>query len=255
VNGVNILLFDSDELTADGFVSVTGRRGDHLRKVLHVVKGQRLRAGVVRGSSGYARVCNVCDDVVQLAFEGVESVEVPSRDLVLVVPRPKALSRMVQAAASFRVRRIDVINAWRVDPAYLKSHKLEPSVLAEDARLGCEQGATTYVPDVEVHRSFSVFVDKVLRLRLAAEPGRRLLVGHPAEPGWPSVGIERALIPGFQQPLTLVIGPDGGFIEQELRQLTEVGGTLVHFGEAVLRSEVALVSGLSQIALLQRLHD
>jgi RsmE family RNA methyltransferase len=254
VNRVNVLLFDSDELTQEGLVSVKGRRCEHLRKVLHVVAGQTLRAGIVRGPLGKAVVCVVDETRVELRFKTSEPAVEPTLSLVLALPRPKALSRMVQAAASFGIRRLDVIDAWRVDPAYFKSHKLEPDVLAEDARLGCEQGATTYVPDVGVHRSFSSFVDEVLGPRLRAEPRNRLLVGHPAEPGWPSAGIEMALQPGSREPLTLVIGPDGGFIERELRTLTESGGSLVHFGDAVLRSEIALVSGLSQIALLQRLR-
>jgi RsmE family RNA methyltransferase len=160
---------------------------------------------------------------------------------------------MVQSAASFGIERIDIIGAWRVDDAYFESHKLEPRALAEDVRLGCEQGEQTFVPDIEVHRCFANFVDEVLRPRLLAEPERRLLIGHPDEPEWPSVAIEKALAPGFPQPVTLVLGPDGGFIDRELRRWTALGGVLVHFGEAVLRSEIALVSGLSQIALIRRL--
>jgi RsmE family RNA methyltransferase len=254
VNFVNILLFEREELSAEGLVSVQGRRFDHLRKVLHVANGQRLRAGIVRGPSGQATVCAMNETNILLSFEETENRATPTIALVLALPRPKALSRMVQAAASFGIKRLDIINAWRVDAAYFTSHKVSPEVLAEDARLGCEQGALTYVPPVEVHRYFAPFVEEVLAPRQLAAPGQRLLVGHPAEPGWPSAGIETAIPNGSREPITLVIGPDGGFIERELQSLTEAGGVLVHFGEAVLRSEIALVAGLSQIALIQRLN-
>lgn len=240
-------------MAADGGVLLRGRRHEHLRKVLQVQVGQRIHAGLVRGPRGRAEVLGFGDGWSELRFEATEVRPKPTVSLVIAVPRPKALSRMIQAAASFGMERVDIINAWRVDASYFQSHKLEPNTLAEDVRLGCEQGEQTFVPDVEVHRYFASFVDEVLRPRLLAEPRRRLLVGHPDEPEWPSAGIEKAVTPGFREPVTLVIGPDGGFIERELGSLTAVGGVLVHFGDAVLRSEIALVSGLSQIALLRRL--
>lgn len=250
---MNILLFDRDDLSDVGRVAITDGRLTHLRKVLQVKVGQRLRAGIVRGEVGQATVVRVDDEQVEFMFEPLVTPPIPKLDLVIAVPRPKALSRMLQAAASFGVRRIDVINAWRVDAAYFQSHKLNAPVLAEDLRLGCAQGGVTYVPDINVHRYFAAYVEEVLAPRLAGVPEQRLLIGHPDEPGWPSVGIEVALRGCASAPLTLVIGPDGGFIERELRSFAAIGGTRIHFGEAVLRSENALVAGMSQITLLQRL--
>jgi RsmE family RNA methyltransferase len=254
VNDVNLLLFKQDELTLDGRIFVQGRRYDHLRKVLRVTPGQSLRAGMVRGPRGHAVVRSVVEGAIELSFEATTEMRVPSLSVVIAVPRPKALSRMVQAAASFGLNQIDIVNAWRVDAAYFQSHKLEPSALAEEAWLGCEQGMNTYVPDVAVHRYFATFVDEVLNPRLRAEPNSQLLVGHPDEPDWPSATLESVLRCDAGVPTTLVLGPDGGFIERELSSLRAIGGALVNFGETVLRSEFALVAGLSQIALLRRFH-
>jgi RsmE family RNA methyltransferase len=249
---VNLLLFKPDELTNDGRIFVQGRRYDHLCKVLRVTPGQSLRAGMIRGPRGYATVRSVEVGTIELSFEHSEETIVPSLSVVIAVPRPKALSRMVQAAAAFGLKRIDIVNAWRVDAAYFQSHKLEPSALTEEAWLGCEQGMNTYVPDIAVHRYFAAFVDEVLSSRLRAEQNSRLLIGHPNEPKWPSVGIESVVRRDILVPTTMVLGPDGGFIDRELSSLTAIGGTLVNFGDAVLRSEFALVAGLSQITLLRR---
>jgi 16S rRNA (uracil1498-N3)-methyltransferase len=245
---VNLLLIDREELTEAGRVTLTDRRAEHLRRVLDVHVGQELNAGIVRGPRAVARVIAVGSEI-ELVIEAREASEVPTVDLVLAVPRPKALPRIVQAAASFGIRRVDIINAWRVDPSYFSSHKLSRGALVTDARLGCEQGRQTYVPEIEVHRFFVPYVEQVLGPRLVAERKRRLIVAHPAA----AQAIETVLAPGTPQPVVVAVGPDGGFLEREIGSLVGIGGELSHFGRAVLRSEIAVTAILSQIDLIRRL--
>ena len=244
---MNLLLLDRDEVLADGRVVLNDRRADHLRRVIGVRIGQTIRAGIVRGPLAEATVRSL-EQGVELDVRTIEERPIPRIDLVLALPRPKALSRIVQAAASFGVRRIDVINAWRVDASYFASHKVSEQLLALDARLGCEQGRQTYLPDVSVHRFFATYVDEVLRPRLAQERTRHLLVLHPSA----APLIEEVVTPGAQHELILAVGPDGGFVEREVATLVGAGGQAVSCGEAVLRSETAVVAVLSQIDLLRR---
>jgi RsmE family RNA methyltransferase len=252
---MNLLLFSPDEVSSSGHVVVTERRFLHLKKVLKVELGQCLRAAIAGTSTGTAAVRRIAAESIELGYEACAPVAVPPLDLVLALPRPKALSRMVQAAASFGVRRIDIINAWRVDAAYFQSHKILDEALRTEVLLGCEQGVQAYVPSVRVHRYFASFIEELERAGHAPGVPRQLLVGHPNEPDWPSQGIEAVFDADAAEPPTLVIGPDGGFIDRELDSLQRLGGQLVHFGEAVLRSEIALLSGLSQLALLRRLRS
>src|SRR5512133_1671544 len=245
---MNLILIDPDEISPEGTVSLADRRAQHLREVIDVQVGQELRAGVVRGPRAAACVLSLGPPIVLGLTLGGE-VEIPSVDLVLALPRPKALSRIVQAAASFGVRRIDIINTWRVDASYFASPKLSTEALALDARLGCEQGQITYVPEVSSHRLFVPYVEQVLGPRLQQEPGRRLVVAHPHA----AVAVEAVLAPGWKLPTAIAIGPDGGFVERELASLESIGGSIAHFGSAILRSESAVVAILSQLDLLRRL--
>ena len=52
---MNLLLVDEAELV-DGCARLTDRRADHLRQVLDVAVGQRLRAGIAGGAIGAAEV-------------------------------------------------------------------------------------------------------------------------------------------------------------------------------------------------------
>ncbi|HEY5958249.1 MAG TPA: 16S rRNA (uracil(1498)-N(3))-methyltransferase, partial [Polyangiaceae bacterium] len=102
--------------------------------------------------------------------------------------------------------------------------------------------------DVTVHRRFLTFVEEVLVPRLLGEATRRLLIAHPGAP----TAVEDVLEPGQRSAVTLAVGPDGGFTDREVASLVGAGGEVCHFGSAILRSEVAVVALLSQIALLRR---
>lgn len=243
---MNLLLVDEREL-AGGEVVLRDRRATHLRTVLRVAVGQRLRAGVIGGPLGHAEVVAIDDGAVHLRVEAADPAPPPMPvELVLAVPRPKVLARTLEIAAAFGVARIDLVNAWRVDKAYLASPRLAPDAIAEHVRLGAEQGATTHLPAVAVHDRFMGWLDA--RHPPGAPPARGLCA-H-ARGGVP---IEAA--PGeARAAATLAIGPEGGWIEREVETLAARGFAIVRLGDAILRVEAAVAGALAQLALLDRLR-
>jgi 16S rRNA (uracil1498-N3)-methyltransferase len=247
---VNLLLLSREDLGADGVVTVSGRRARHLREVLKVRVGQELRVGTVRGASGTGRVRRVADDEVSLDVTiPAAPARRPAVSLVLAVPRPKALSRVLQCAASCGVDRIDLVNAWRVDKGYLESDRLAPERLSDDLWLGCEQGAQTWLPAVRVHRLFRSAVEEELPCRWAETQTRRL-VAHPHD----AAPVERVHPPGADHPTIVAIGPEGGWIDAELGSFERVGFERVRIGEGVLRVESAVPAILGQLELLRRMR-
>ncbi len=246
---MNLVLIDPGEVDIEGRVVLSDRRAEHILQVLQPRIGDTLRVGIVRGATGHGTIAAIDERTVTLKIDCRQPQEIPSIDLVMAVPRPKALSRALQTASSFSVRRIDLINTWRVDKSYWTSHKLSPDLLDRDLRLGCEQGNTTWVPDVAIHRFFVPFLQEELAPRLRREPERNLIVAHPHT----TLRLEQALPPGDRRPVVLVLGPDGGWIEPELDSFRHLGGQLVCLGKAVLRTEAAVPAILSQVDLLRRL--
>ena len=245
---MNLLLYRPDELGPDGVVRLSGRRARHLSEVLRVSPGQRLRAGIVRGGQGTARVEAVQRDEVTLSVAHYGPP--PSRPAVAVIlalPRPKVLSRVLRSVSSFGVAAIELVNAWRVEKSYFASNRLQPQRLEQDLWLGCEQGGTTWVPDVRVHPRFRPFVEDELACRLSEAPSRAL-VAHPraADP------IERVVPPGSKQRVVVAVGPEGGWIDSELRSFETGGFIPVRFSERVLSVESAAAALLAQLELLRR---
>jgi RsmE family RNA methyltransferase len=150
---MNLLLVDPEELAGDGTCVVSDHRALHLRGVIGVRAGWHVRAGVVGGGLGSAEVKADDGVAITLRLTLTEPAPLPLPiELVLAVPRPKVLSRAIETAAAFGIARIDLTNAWRVDKGYLTSPRLQPEALARAARAGAEQGGTTWLPAIQIHR-------------------------------------------------------------------------------------------------------
>jgi 16S rRNA (uracil1498-N3)-methyltransferase len=244
---VNLLLLEPGELMG-GEATLTDRRAAHVRTVLRASVGDTLRAGVIGGPIGEATIVGDSGDGVRVCFAARSAAPAPlAIDLVLAVPRPKVLSRVIQTVAAIGVRRVDLVNAWRVDKSYLGSARLEPARIDEDLRLGAEQGETTHLPDVTVHSRLMTFLDE----RYATAGDDRRVIAH-ARGG---VDLEVALPPATGSPgaVALAIGPEGGWIEREVETFAARGFTVVRLGAPILRVEAAVTAALAQIALLERL--
>jgi RsmE family RNA methyltransferase len=242
---VNLLLVEPGELHDGSTVTLADRRAEHLRTVLGVTPGARIRAGLVGGALGTAEVVKDDGTAITLHLSLGDPPSTPlAIEVVLAVPRPKVLTRTIEIAASFGVERIALTNAWRVDKSYLSSPRLSPDALAAAARLGAEQGATTHVPAIAVHRRLMELLDA--RWPVDAPPGLRL-VAHPGAPPIESVVKTR-------DPITLAIGPEGGWIAREVETFVARGFSPVSLGAAILRVESALAAALGQLVLLDRLR-
>ncbi len=252
---MNLLLVEPGEVV-DGVVTLADRRAVHLRTVLGAGVGAIVKIGVIGGGVGTATVES--DDGMALRARIAIAADAPGPqpmavELVLAVPRPKALSRALEAAATFGVSRITLTNAWRVDKSYLKSPRLDPAAMALAARLGAEQGATTHLPPITLHARFMELLDTRWpdppttgkRTRLGGEPTR--LVAHPGAPPIESAVRDTAHV--------IAIGPEGGWIDRELETFVARDFKLVSLGAPILRVETALATALGQLALLARLRE
>ncbi|MBA3461223.1 MAG: RsmE family RNA methyltransferase [Deltaproteobacteria bacterium] len=241
---MNLLLVEPEEVAGDGIVVLGDRRAEHLRKFIGVQVGSTVKAGIVAGGIGTAEV--VSDDgtkmSLRLSITAPASVPMPV-SLVLAVPRPKVLTRVIETAAAFGVTRIDLTNSWRVEKAYLSSPRLYEEALAYATRFGAEQGATTHIPPVQLHDRLMGLLDARWAVP-DASPATKL-IAHPGAPP-----IEQAQL---SWPLVLALGPEGGWIQRELDTFVERGFTQVSIGTPILRVEAALSAVLGQLLVLQRL--
>jgi 16S rRNA (uracil1498-N3)-methyltransferase len=227
---VNLILLFDDDFISDARVRLTGRRLQHVRDVHRAAAGESLTAGIANGRIGRGTITHLGDDTLEMDVVLDRDPPPPlPLTLILALPRPKVLNRVIASATSLGIKRIVLINAWRVEKSYWSSPRLSPENLRAQSILGLEQARDTVLPSIELRRLFRPFVEDELP---AIASGTRALVAHPHA----SQECPRNL----RESVTLVIGPEGGFIDAEIASLKRIGFTPVSIGERILRVETAV---------------
>ena len=230
-----ILLFDGDFIDEQR-VRLTGRRLEHVRGVHRAVAGDALTVGLLNGRIGRGEVVRLDDEALEMRVELDRDPPPPLPvTLVLALPRPKVLNRVIAGATSMGVKRIFLVNAWRVEKSYWKSPRLSDENLFLQRVLGLEQARDTALPAIELRRLFRPFVDNELP---AIARGTRALVAHPGG----------AKLEPCDGPVTLAIGPEGGFIAEEIASLARAGFETVTLGDRILRVETAVAVAVARLS-------
>jgi len=153
---VNLLLLEPEELSGDGTARLAGSKARHVREVLRAASGQRIRVGVVGGRMGEAEVISAGEEelVLRPRLEEEPPPPVPLQ-LLLALPRPKILRRVLQSAASLGVKRLVLCGSYKVERSYFGSPSLRPAAIRAELLLGLEQARDTILPEVVVSSSRS----------------------------------------------------------------------------------------------------
>lgn len=235
---MNLLLLLEEDFITPHRTRLAGRRLAHAREVLGAKPGDALRVGRLGGPMGEGRILRLDEEALELEVS-LDQNPPPKLPLtvLLALPRPKALDRCLQSAASLGVARIVLLNAWRVEKAYWASPKLEAAHLREQLILGLEQSRDTILPELHLARLLVPFLEKDLP-DLAR--GTRKLLAHP--------GAAAPCPRGLEGPAMLALGPEGGWIAPELESFAAAGFEPVSMGPRVLRTETAIAALVGRIA-------
>ncbi len=241
---MNLLLVDPSELAPDGTARLTGRRARHVVEVLRAAPGDRIQVGVIGGRMGEAEVRAATADELVLAPRLDRDPPPPSPiSLLLALPRPKILRKVLQSAASMGVKRLVLLGSYRVEKSYFASPLLAPEALRAELLLGLEQGRDTALPEVVIRRFFKPFVEDELEARF---PERARLLAHPAG----AAPLEAHTPAGATA--ALAVGPEGGWTPYEAEALRARGFAPFSLGARVLRVDVAVPFAVGQAELWLR---
>ena len=160
---MNLLLLDASDVREDGTAELQGRAARHVHEVLRAKAGDVLRVGKLGGAVGSAEVLR-CEPAAVLLRVTLESPPPPRPgvDVLLAVPRPKVLRRLLASAAALGVDRLVLLNAARVEKSYFSSPVLTPVRTARALTDGLEQAQDTQAPVVHIAERFRPFVEDTL---------------------------------------------------------------------------------------------
>ena len=225
---MNCLLIDPAEREeATGRIRLEGRRRRHAEEILRARVGDTLRVGMIGGLLGTGRILELDRDHLDLEVV-LEEAPPPKRPLrlVLALPRPPVFRRLLSTIASLGVERLLVVGTARTEKSFWQSHVVEDASIRERLLLGIEQSRDTILPEVTLQRYFEPLVEEVLPGWIR---GRRALLAHPAA--------EAECPHSVTEPVTLMVGPEGGFVDFEVERLRGIGFEPVSLGARILRVE------------------
>lgn len=225
---MNRILFETDEIEG-GVVTIGDIRAEHILKVLHGEKGQELKVGVVDGPIGTGRIAGIEGSKVTIELElGGESLR-PWFDLILAPPRPRVFKRLLPQLAALGMRKLTLIGAKKVEKDFwgatiLKAENYRPLFIE-----GLQQAGTSILPAIAIERSFRKF------LAGFEDFGSLKLVAHPYD-------ADGAIVRRPGEWLTLAVGPEGGWTDDEVKAFEDKGFKRYSPGARILRSDTAIVA-------------
>ena len=233
---MNIVLLHPQDWIANEVAVVRDHRAAHIREVLRAQVGDSLRVGLLGGLCGQGVIEALDPSGVRLNVQLSEPPPPRHRfDIVLALPRPKMLRRILRQCAEFGIANLHLIHSARVEKSYWQSPLLQPARVEEALLAGLERSRDTIAPRVHLHRRFRPFVEDQL-------PGLCL-----DRPCWlADMGAPTSLAEAPPVPAMVMIGPEGGFVPFEVQLAESVIAQRVGLGERILSVDTALTTVLAQ---------
>lgn len=232
---MNIILLEPHDYVLDnGVVSdrvrLSDARAQHIRDILGAEKNKTLKVGNLNGLLGSGEILHIDSAAVELRVT-LERAPPPKLPLtiILALPRPKMLRRIIRGAAEFGVRELILLNTYKVEKSYWQTPVLAPDIIRNYLLDGLQQSGDTVLPIVRCEQRFKPFVEDQLP---GIAENTLALVAHP--------GVASPCPIAINQPCTLAIGPEGGFTPYEIDKLQQAGLQPVHLGPRILRVENAM---------------
>jgi len=235
---MNLLLFSDADRLEDNRIRIADLRLQHLQEVIDANEGDSFRVGEINGRMGSGELVRFNRDeaVLEVALDTEPPPKLPLV-LVLALPRPKMLRRILRMVAELGVDELHIINSYRVEKSYWQTPVLDPAVVEDYFLQGLSQSRDTVLPAWQRHRGFKPFVEDIFP---GMVEGKRALLAHPGD--YPPC-------PGGGEPTVLVTGPEGGFIPYEVEKLQEAGCETVSLGPRILRVENAVSALVSKMSI------
>ena len=233
---MNLMLIKSEHIQ-NNLTKIVGRQLTHMNEVQRLIKGDTVRVGEVNGAIGMGTIIAIDEQTAMIEVNLTLRPPAPLPiTVILALPRPKMLRRILQTISAMGVKNVYLVNASRVEKSFWQSPLLAPESIEEQLLLGLEQSRDTLLPAVHLRKLFKPFVEDELEGIVGESTA---IVAHP-------ISEQRCPI-DCQVPITLAIGPEGGFIPFEIEKLVQAGFDPVHLGRRILRVENAVPALLSRL--------
>lgn len=233
---------DSEQMN-DTTVLITGEDVNHMVKVMRFRAGEKVICCNGKGRDVLAEIANIAPNQVELNI--LEELDV-LRELPLQVtiaqglPKGDKMDYIIQKGTE-----LGAFSFWPFTSRYTvvkldeKKEKKRVERWGKIAKEAAEQSHRSMVPTISSPLGWRELLAKAGNFDYA-------LFAYEKEVETPLSRVLQGIPKGAS--ILLVIGPEGGFSEEEAREAEEVGMKRVSLGRRILRTETASLYGLSCIS-------
>ena len=246
-------VFVTAEQIEGNMIRVTGEDAHHLHNVLRMRAGERVTAGDGGEWEYCCEIVEITGEEVLLRITDAQKPgrELPSRvTLLQCLPKGDKMETVIQKAVELGAAKIVPVAGSRcVVKLDEKKAKAKTARWNAIAKAAAEQSKRMIIPTVGEVLPFAEAVRSA-----AADSSREkpcLLMPYANETGMDGTRkILQSIRPGT--PVTVLIGPEGGFSDEEVETARAAGFQTVTLGKRILRTETA---GMAMLAILAYLLE
>lgn len=222
---MNIILFEKGIRHFDA----ADERAEHLIRVLHAAPGYEFTAGEINGERGRAVITSMSNGIdFEFKAEAEDSSLYPLT-VILAQVRPICMKRILRELVSMGVGHLVLTSSELGEKSYRDATMYKNGEYLDIMRSGAMQGGHTGLTRVTFASSVSEAVKYAEGTLLLPDN----VIGSRSFSSYELKG----------KPVTLAIGPERGWSDNERRIFQESGFSPVLMGSHILRTETAAVAG------------
>ncbi len=235
--------FVEDWQIADSAVTIEGSDVNHIRNVLRMKAGEKVRISTSSGKNYFCRLSEIGEAMVQadILEELSEGTELPNKIYLFQgLPKGDKMELIIQKAVE--------LGAYEMIPVSMKNcvvkldaKKAENKVRRwqEIAKSAAKQSKRSLIPEICTPLTYRQAVEAAKELDVVFIP-------YENERG---MAATREAVEQLKagQSIGIFIGPEGGFAPEEIELAKKEGMQLISLGKRILRTETA---GLAALAVL-----
>ena len=254
---MNRILFEKDEIV-DGRVMFSDERAEHVLNVLHGAVGQTLKTGELDGLIGTSVIKEIRDlheraegsaqrgsgllaGTVVVECTHTETAEEPWFDLVLALPRPRVMKRLLPQLTALGVGKIVLVGAEKVEKSFWGAQLLKSEIYRPLLVDGLMQCGTSRVPTIRCERNFRRYAETQMADEFA---GTEKIVAHPTPSECKMENVKCKMREDSR--FVFAIGPEGGWTEDEVALIENKGFVRCSLGSRILRTDTATIALVAQ---------
>ncbi len=237
--------FVEDAQIGKEFITITGSDVNHIKNVLRMKSGEKIRVSSKQGGDYYCEISELGDDFVQADIIDSEAAgtELPAKIFLFqALPKGDRMETVIQKAVELGVYEIVPVAmkycVVKLDAKKAENKRKRWQAIAESA---AKQSKRSRIPVVREVMSFAEAIDYAKECRIN-------LVPYENERG---MAATKEVLSELKKDtsVSVMIGPEGGFAEEEIARVREENMQIISLGKRILRTDTAAISTLSLLML------